>query len=259
RSRFPAHEPHRRPDRCASRRALAAHPGGAARGDGDRAHRATRRTGRRAAGRRRPPCARCRHAAAARHARPPRTGAGLRPDGTDHRPLTRGRVRRARTAGTATRRPSLAGRLTGWSTDGGVAVNVVLGLDNVMLRLERGILSLATLDLEAVGTWRFVPPAAGELRYALRVTDLAPFAPSLPLATDSIAAGEVSSEGALSGPAGRVRLAGTAAGSDLRLNGWRAASARAAYAVTLGVVPAPFTVNGALSGIEVPGLGVYDT
>ncbi len=162
-------------------------------------------------------------------------------------------------AATATLRLALAGRLTGWRTDAGDAVDVVLELDNGMLRLERGILSLATLDLEAVGTWRFVPPAAGELRYALRVTDLAPFAPYLPLATDSIAAGEVSSEGALSGPAGRVRLAGTAAGSDLRLNGWRAASARAAYAVTLGVVPAPFTVNGALSGVEVPGLGVYDT
>src|SRR5690606_27762866 len=150
-----------------------------------------------------------------------------------------------------TLRQALAARLTGWRTDAEDAVEVVLKVDNGKLWLERGIPTLATLDHIAVGTWRFTPHAAGKLPYALRPSDLYPFAPFLPLSTDSIAAGEVSSEGALSGPAGRVRLAGTAAGSDLRLNGWRAASARAAYAVTLGVVPAPFTVNGALSGIEV--------
>lgn len=163
------------------------------------------------------------------------------------------------TAATASLRLSLSGRLTGWRTDGGDVINVVLEIADGTLRLERGFLSLATLDLEAAGTWRFVPPAAGELRYALRVTDLAPFAPYLPLAADSIAAGEVRSEGTLSGPAGRVRLAGTASGSGLRFDGWRAASAGATYAVTLGLSPAPVTVNAAARGLEVPGLAVYDT
>ena len=163
------------------------------------------------------------------------------------------------TAAAATLRLALTGRLTGWRTDSGDAVDVVLELADGTLHLERGFLSLATLDFEAAGTWRFVPPAAGELGYALRITDLAPFAPYLPLAADSVAAGEVSSAGTLSGIRGRVRLAGMATGSGLRLDGWRAASARAAYAVTLGVSPAPVTVNAGARGLEVPGLAVYDT
>ena len=162
-------------------------------------------------------------------------------------------------AASASLRLALTGKLTGWRTDSGDVVDVSLELADGTLRLERGFLSLATLDLEALGTWRFVPPAAGELRYALRVTDLAPFAPYLPLTVDGIAAGEVRSEGTLSGPAGSIRLQGTAAGSDLRLNGWRAASVQAAYAVTLGASPAPAAVSGVARGVEVPGLAVYDS
>src|SRR5690606_29594906 len=139
------------------------------------------------------------------------------------------------TAASATLRLALAGRFTGWQTDPGDAVDVILEIDNGTLRLDRAFLALATLDLEVSGTWRFAVPAAGELRYALRVADLAPFAPYLPLAADSVAAGEVGSEGTLSGPADGVRIAGTAALSGVRLDGWRIASARGTYAVTLGV------------------------
>src|SRR5690606_11412130 len=112
---------------------------------------------------------------------------------------------------------------------------------------------------EAAGTWRFVPPAAGGLRYALRVSDLAPFAPYLPLAADSIASGEVRAEGTISGPAERVRLAGTATGSDLRLDGWRAASLQAAYTATLGTRPPQFALDATARDLDVPGSGTYDT
>src|SRR5690606_32036566 len=129
------------------------------------------------------------------------------------------------------------------------------------LRLERGLLSLATLELQAGGTWRFVPPAAGGLQYALRVTDLAPFGPYLPLATQGAAAGELAAEGSLTGPAGRARLDGVATGARLRLDGWRAASLEAAYAVTAAPAPEPplLSLTATARGLEVPGLGAYDT
>lgn len=163
------------------------------------------------------------------------------------------------TAASATLRLALAGRFTGWQTDPGDAVDVILEIDNGTLRLDRAFLALATLDLEVSGTWRFAVPAAGELRYALRVADLAPFAPYLPLAADSVAAGEVWSEGTLSGPADGVRIAGAAALSGVRLDGWRIASARGTYAVTLGVSPAPAVLDVVARGVAVPGLAVYDT
>src|SRR5690606_41465494 len=109
-------------------------------------------------------------------------------------------------AATATLRLVLAGQLAGWRADVGDAVNLELELDDGTLRLERGVLSLATLDLQAAGVWRFVPPASGELRYSLRVSDLAPFAPYLLLAAYCLERGDVWSDGTLSGPARRSRF-----------------------------------------------------
>lgn len=162
-------------------------------------------------------------------------------------------------AETASLRLVLAGRFAGWRTDAGDALTLELELDDGVLRLARGELALATLDLAAAGTWRFIEPASGGLRYTLRVSDLAPFAPYLPLAADSIAAGDVRAEGTISGPAGDVRIAGTGTGSRLRLDGWRAATLEAAYAVTLGTVPPQLALDATARGLEVPGGGAYDT
>src|SRR5690606_9526933 len=58
-------------------------------------------------------------------------------------------------AATADLELALAGRFTGWRTDPGDAVAVELVLADGVLRVERGVLGLATLDAEVTGTWRF--------------------------------------------------------------------------------------------------------
>ncbi|HEX7090210.1 MAG TPA: translocation/assembly module TamB domain-containing protein [Longimicrobiales bacterium] len=162
-------------------------------------------------------------------------------------------------AATADLELSLAGRFTGWRTDAGDAVAVELVLADGVLRVDRGVLGLATLDAEVTGIWRFVPPAAGALRYALRFASLAPFAPYLPLAADSIAEGVLVAQGDLTGPADRVRLRGTASGEGLRLDGWRAASLEATYEVEPRPVPAAFVVVASARGVQAPVVGAYDT
>ena len=162
-------------------------------------------------------------------------------------------------ASTADLALTLAGRFTGWRTDAGDGVAVELALADGVLRVERGVLALATLDAEATGTWRFVPPADGAIRYVIRFASLSPFAAYLPLAADSIAEGELVAEGDLTGPAEGVRLRGTASGEALRLDGWRAASLEATYEVEPRAVPAAFAVVASARGVRAPAAGAYDT
>ena len=70
------------------------------------------------------------------------------------------------------------------------------------LHVERGALSLATLDARVTGDWRLVEPSTGALDYSVQVASLEPFGPYLPGPADQ-GAGSFSAEGTISGTIAR--------------------------------------------------------
>jgi hypothetical protein len=124
--------------------------------------------------------------------------------------------------------------LGGWETVAGDSLTVVGSLRAGTLDVERFRVRLATAEATADGTWRFIEPQTGAVNYAVDVASLRPFGPYLPLIGDSIAAGSVRAAGSLSGTLERMRLAGRAAATDVRVGGWQALALEADYDVAFG-------------------------
>ncbi|HEX6940058.1 MAG TPA: translocation/assembly module TamB domain-containing protein [Longimicrobiales bacterium] len=161
---------------------------------------------------------------------------------------------------TANARLSLRGAFTAWRAGPSDTIRVEAAVSGGTLELDAAALRLATLELAAAGTWRFIAPAAGGLEYTIAVASLAPFAPYLPgLGTGARAAGAVRTAGVLSGTADRPRLAGTLQGEDVVYGAWAAGSLAATYAVELGGPLPAARVAAAARDLGAPGEAVYDT
>ncbi|HUH14109.1 MAG TPA: translocation/assembly module TamB domain-containing protein, partial [Longimicrobiales bacterium] len=127
----------------------------------------------------------------------------------------------------------MSGRLTGWETEPG---------DSLVLngRFAGGALTLDTLRvaagpaaLAAGGRWAFTGEVGGAIRYSLRIDDLRPLAPYLPMLPDTTAEGALTAEGTLTGTLAAPRLAGELAIDQLEMRSWRVDEARATYALDL--------------------------
>lgn len=136
----------------------------------------------------------------------------------------------------------LNGRFTGWEAAPRDTIAVVAAIRGGTLSVDRLTGSLASADLEASGTWRFVAPQDGAVTYTLNVSSLRPFGPYIPVIGDSISSGTLQAAGTVSGTLERLRLAGRATGGNLRVGGWRAQSIGADYDMTTGGGALPVAV-----------------
>lgn len=127
----------------------------------------------------------------------------------------------------------LEGEFTGWRAEPGDGILVEAAVDEGVLALDTAAVRLATLDLDAAGTWRFLAPARGGIDYRLAVDSLAPFAPYLPLPPDGPVSGRIATRGELGGTLEVPRLAGTAEAEELRYGEWFFGTAEAVYETAL--------------------------
>jgi hypothetical protein len=130
----------------------------------------------------------------------------------------------------------MAGRFTGWETTPEDTVHVVATVRGGTLGVDTLLASLATARLAASGDWRFVEPQGGVLAYDLAVSSLDPFGPWIPVPGDSAAAGSLRAAGQIAGTLDRMRVEGTAEGTDVMVSGWRAGSLDAEYDLVVGAL-----------------------
>jgi hypothetical protein len=154
---------------------------------------------------------------------------------------------------------TLSGRFTGWETGPADTVAVVATIRRGTLGVQQFDARLATADVSASGTWRFLEPQSGAVSYALDVTSLRPFGPYLPVVGDSIAAGSITATGAISGSLARLRLTGELTATNARSGPWQAASLAADYDVALGGGRLPeAVVNATATGVATPTAGTFE-
>jgi hypothetical protein len=155
-------------------------------------------------------------------------------------------------------RVRLDGRFTGWESTARDEIALAATIRNGTIAVDTLHGSLATADLQASGTWRFLEPQSGAVTYRTDVTSLRPFGPYIPLLGDSIAAGSLRGAGTISGTLDRLRLAGEAAGTGLRVGGWRAASVSGTHDIVLGGGSLPTAIVNAMArGVVTPTAGSY--
>jgi hypothetical protein len=154
----------------------------------------------------------------------------------------------------------VAGRFTGWETAPGDTLHLVAELRQGTLLVRELQATLATAELAADGTWRFLEPQSGAVSYAVTVTSLRPFGPYLPLVGDTVAAGGVTAAGTLSGTLERLRLTGQLDASEVQVGEWQMLALTAQYDVTLGGDLLPrATVEGRARSLVTPTLGAFTT
>ncbi|HEX6133030.1 MAG TPA: translocation/assembly module TamB domain-containing protein [Longimicrobiales bacterium] len=152
----------------------------------------------------------------------------------------------------------LAGRFTGWEATPQDTMTLVATIRNGSLGVDTLYGSLASADVEASGSWRFIAPQSGAVTYALDVSTLRPFGPYIPVVGDSIASGSLEAVGTLSGTLERIRLAGGAAGGGLRVGAWQAAQFTGDYDLTFGGGRLPIAiVNAEARDVTTPTAGNY--
>jgi autotransporter translocation and assembly factor TamB len=152
----------------------------------------------------------------------------------------------------------LDGRFSGWEALPEDEVTLAATIRDGSLAIDTLYGSLASADVRASGTWRFVEPQSGALTYAADISSLRPFGPYVPLLGDSAAAGSLQASGTLSGTLERLRLAGAATGGGLRLGGWRADQLVAEHDLTFGGGAWPVAiVDATASGVVTPTAGSY--
>jgi hypothetical protein len=152
----------------------------------------------------------------------------------------------------------LDGRFTGWEAAPDDEVTLAATIRNGTVAVDTLYGSLASADLRASGTWRFIEPQSGALTYEADVSSLRPFGPYIPVLGDSIAAGSLRAAGILSGTLERVRLAGGATGTGLHVGGWRAAELIAEHDLTFGGGALPVAIVDATArGVMTPTAGSY--
>lgn len=127
----------------------------------------------------------------------------------------------------------MRGRLGGWETEPGDS----LVMDG---RVEGGALTLDTLradagpaGIAAGGRWAFAGEVGGAIAYRLRIDDLQPIAPYLPMLPDTAAEGVLTAEGTVSGTLEAPRLAGELSIEALEMRSWVVAEAEATYELDL--------------------------
>lgn len=153
----------------------------------------------------------------------------------------------------------MAGRFTGWETGPADSLLVRAAVEDGVLALETLEVDLATLALDAEGTWRFTAPAAGGVEYRLVVSSLEPFGPYLPFLPDAPAGGSLQTAGMLAGTLDAPRVEGEIEADRLRYGEWAARAAEARYALTLAGPLPDLRVHLTAQGVETPGGAVYDT
>lgn len=150
------------------------------------------------------------------------------------------------------------GRFTGWETGPADTVHLRADVRQGTLQLHALTARLATADVRADGSWRFLEPQAGAIAYAVNVSTLRPFGPWLPGAGDEAAAGAVVASGTVSGTLERLRLAGDLRATDVRAGQWQADYLTAAYDVALGGDVLPVMVVQAHGrGLGTPTAGAF--
>ncbi|MEX1183820.1 MAG: translocation/assembly module TamB domain-containing protein [Gemmatimonadota bacterium] len=152
----------------------------------------------------------------------------------------------------------MAGRFTGWQTTADDTLHVVASINSGTLGVETLVASLATADVAAEGDWRFLEPQSGAVTYALSVTSLAPFGPYLPVVADSVALGAIAATGSVAGTLDRMRLAGSASGTEVRVGGWAAGTLAAEYDVLLAGDLPEAVVDAQLTNVVTPTAGSYE-
>jgi hypothetical protein len=152
----------------------------------------------------------------------------------------------------------LSGRFSGWEAGPGDDVTFGATIRGGSLAVDTLHGSLASADVRASGTWRFLEPQSGAVTYTADVSSLRPFGPYVPILGDSVAAGSLRAAGTLSGTLQRLRLAGAATGGGLRLGGWRADQVSAEHDLTFGGDALPVAVIDATArGVVTPTAGSY--
>lgn len=159
---------------------------------------------------------------------------------------------------TADARITLRGRFTGWQT--GPADTVLLRgvFSGGTLRLDAGTFRLATLSVEAEGTWRFVTPVGGALAYDVVISRIDPFTPYVHFLADAGARGELATTGELTGTLDAPRFVGELVGSNLEYREWTAEDLEATYDLWL-IDPVPELRTAARAeGVQAPNGDVYE-
>jgi hypothetical protein len=154
----------------------------------------------------------------------------------------------------------LDGRFTGWETGSADTVHLRADIRNGTLDLQALQMQLATAAVQASGSWRFLAPQAGAIRYAVDISSLRPFGPYLPVVGDEVAAGAIVAAGTVSGTLDRMRLAGELQASAVRAGAWQARTLEAAYDMTVGGETLPrLVVQGRGAGVVTPTAGEFAT
>jgi hypothetical protein len=152
----------------------------------------------------------------------------------------------------------LDGRFAGWETGPSDSIHLRADIRRGVLDLHALGARLATADVEARGSWRFLEPQSGSVAYAVAVTSLQPFGPYLPVVGDTIAAGALAATGTVTGTLERLRLAGGLTAEEVRVGQWQAAFLTAEYDVAFGGDQLPvLTVFASGSGLGTPTAGAF--
>jgi hypothetical protein len=152
----------------------------------------------------------------------------------------------------------LDGSFGGWRAAPGDTIALSAALAAGSVQVSSLAMRLANAEVGAEGSWRFVEPVAGAVRYRLAVADLAPFGPYLPAFGDSTAAGSLTAEGTVSGLLASMQFGGEVKGSGLRVGRWAAGQLEARYALapTGGAPNAEIQLEA--EDIATAGAGAYD-
>jgi hypothetical protein len=150
----------------------------------------------------------------------------------------------------------LDGRFTGWEAGPADTVHLRAAVRQGVLDVQSLAMRLATAEVAASGSWRFLEPQAGAITYAVNVASLRPFGPYLPWVGDEVAAGSLVAAGSISGTLERMRLSGDLTATDVRAREWQATLLTAEYDVAFGGDQLPVMVVDARGrGLVAPGVG----
>jgi hypothetical protein len=153
---------------------------------------------------------------------------------------------------------NLSGTFMGWEAAPGDTVGLAASIGGGALQVHSLVATLATADVRASGTWRFIEPQSGSIVYDVAVTSLRPWGPYLPVIGDPVATGSLFAVGTLSGSLERMRLTGGATGTRLQVGEWRAASLVTEYEAELGGGTLPVLVlDATATGIGTPTAGDF--
>jgi hypothetical protein len=153
----------------------------------------------------------------------------------------------------------LSGRFSGWETGPADEVEIVADIRRGTLDVQRFDARLATAEVSASGSWRFLEPQSGAVAYAVNVSSLRPFGPYLPVVGDDAAAGTVVATGSISGSLERFRLRGEVTATSAQVGPWETGSLAADYDIAFGGGLLPeAVVNATARSVATPTVGTFE-